>query len=405
MTPKQESEKMTAGPAEGLKVIDIATLFAGPVAATLLGDYGADVLKIEHPRGDNSRTHGAPHKGVSLWWKVIGRNKRAITLYLGSPEGQAVFRKLARTADVIVENFRPGTQEKWGLGYEALAAENPGLILLRVTAFGQHGPYSHRAGFGTIAEAMSGFASITGPADGPPTLPPFGLADGIAGISGALAVMMAVNARHRTGRGQVIDIALIEPIMSILGPQIINYDQTGRIQQRTGNRSDKNAPRNTYRTADDKWVAISTSSTSIATRVMRLVGHPEVVDEPWFSSAAGRKAHEALLDGAVAAWIGERKMVDVVDAFEQAEAAIAPVYDVSDIMADPQYRALETITTVLDPELGPVRMQNVMFRMSQTPGAIRFTGRDLGADNDAVFKGELGMSDEEMARLKAAGVI
>jgi formyl-CoA transferase len=396
---------MSEGPAAGLKVIDIATLFAGPVAATLLGDYGADVLKIEHPRGDNSRTHGAPHKGTSLWWKVIGRNKRAITLYLGAPEGQAVFRKLARTADVIVENFRPGTLEKWGLGYETLVADNPGLILLRVTAFGQHGPYAHRAGFGTIAEAMSGFASITGLADGPPTLPPFGLADGIAGIAAALAVMMAVNARHRTGRGQVIDIALIEPLMSVLGPQIINYDQTGRIQKRTGNRSDKNAPRNTYKTADDKWVAISTSSTSVASRVMRLVGHPQVVGEPWFSSASGRKEHEALLDGAVAAWISQRPMAEVIDAFETAEAALAPVYDVSDIMADPQYQALETITSVLDPELGSVRMQNVIFRMSDTPGAIRFTGRPLGADNDAVFKGELGMSDDEISALKAAEVI
>ena len=393
------------GPAAGLKVIDIATLFAGPVAAMLLGDYGADVLKIEHPRGDNSRTHGAPHKGTSLWWKVIGRNKRAITLYLGSPEGQAVFRKLAKTADVIVENFRPGTLERWGLGYEQLAAENPGLILLRVTAFGQHGPYSHRAGFGTIAEAMSGFASITGQPDGPPTLPPFGLADGIAGISGALAVMMAVNARHRSGKGQVVDLALIEPIMSILGPQIINYDQTGRIQQRTGNRSDKNAPRNTYLTADGKWVAISTSSTSIATRVMHLVGLPEVVDEPWFKSAAGRKDHEELLDGKVAEWIRARPMAAVVKAFDKAEAALAPIYDASDIMEDPQYRALNSIITIADPELGPVRMQNIIFRMSDTPGSVRWTGKALGADNDAVFKGELGMSDAEIARLKEAGAM
>ena len=396
---------MSQGPASGLKVLDIATLFAGPVAAMLLGDYGADVLKIEHPRGDNSRTHGAPHKGVSLWWKVIARNKRAITLYLGTKEGQAVFRRLARDADVIVENFRPGTLERWGLGYEALSADNPGLIMLRVTAFGQHGPYSHRAGFGTIAEAMSGFASITGQPDGPPTLPPFGLADGIAGISGALAVMMAVNARHRSGRGQVVDLALIEPIMSILGPQIINYDQTGRLQGRTGNKSDKNAPRNTYKTADGKWVAISTSSTSIASRVMRLVGEPGVVDEPWFASASGRKEHEAQLDGAVAAWIAQRPLAEVVRAFDEAEAALAPIYDASDIVADPQYQALGSIATVPDPDLGQVRMQNLIFRMSDTPGAIRWTGKALGADNDAVFKGELGMTDAEVAALKAAGAI
>ncbi len=396
---------MAEGPAAGLKVLDVATLFAGPVAAMLLGDYGADVLKIEHPRGDNSRTHGAPHKGVSLWWKVIGRNKRAITLYLGTKEGQAVFRRLASTADVIVENFRPGTLERWGLGYDTLAADNPGLILLRVTAFGQHGPYAQRPGFGTIAEAMSGFASITGLPDGPPTLPPFGLADGIAGISGALAVMMAINARHKTGRGQVVDLALIEPIMSVLGPQIINFDQTGRLQGRTGNRSDKNAPRNTYKTADGKWVAISTSSTSIAARVMRLVGHPEVIDEPWFSSASGRKDHEALLDGAVADWIAQRPTEEVVRAFEAAEAALAPIYDASDILADPQYQALGSIASVPDPDLGTVRMQNVIFRMSDTPGSIRWTGKAKGADNDAVFKGELGMSDAEIEVLRQAGAI
>jgi len=396
---------VSEGPAAGLKVIDVATLFAGPVAAMLLGDYGADVLKIEHPKGDNSRTHGPSRGGSSLWWKVIGRNKRAITLYLGSPEGQQLFRKLAREADVIVENFRPGTLEKWGLGYDELAAENPGLIILRVTAFGQHGPYAHRPGFGTIAEAMSGFASITGQPDGPPTLPPFGLADGIAGIAGALAVMMAVNARQRTGKGQIVDLALIEPIMAVLGAQAITYDQTGLIQKRTGNRSDKNAPRNTYKTADDKWVALSTSSTSIAARTMTLVGWPEVVNEPWFGSASGRRQHVDELDGKVAEWIRARPMKEVVQAFEKAEAALAPIYDVSDIFEDPQYRALDTITTVQDPELGPVRMQNVIFRMSGTPGTIRWTGRPLGADNTQVFTQELGLSEAEMAELKTAGVI
>ncbi|MFB9265098.1 CaiB/BaiF CoA transferase family protein [Bradyrhizobium erythrophlei] len=397
--------RVSEGPAAGLKVIDAATLFAGPMAATLLGDYGANVLKIEHPKGDGSRTHGPSRDGTPLWWKVVGRNKRAITLYLGSPDGQRLFRRLARDADVVIENFRPGTLEKWGLSYEQLAAENPGLILLRVTAFGQRGPYSPRPGFGTIAEAMSGFASITGHPEGPPTLPPFGLADGISGIAGALAVMMAVNARHRTGRGQVIDLALIEPIMAVLGAQAITYDQLGRVQKRTGNRSDKNAPRNTYKTADGKWVAVSTSSTSIAARVMRLVGLPEVVNEPWFQSASGRLQHVESLDSKVAEWIGARPMKEVVLAFEEAEAALAPVYDISDIFEDPQYRALETITTVHDPELGPVRMQNVIFRMSETPGAVRWSGRPLGADNEQVFKEELGLSDAQIAAMKEAGAI
>lgn len=392
-------------PLAGLKVIDISTLFAGPLAAMLLGDYGADVLKIEHPRGDPARTHGPSKNGVPLWWKLIGRNKRAITLYLGSPEGQALFRRLVRDADIVVENFRPGTLERWNLGYESLAAENPGLILVRVTAFGQKGPYSGRPGFGTLAEAMSGFAAITGQPDGPPTLPPFGLADGISGISAAFAAMVALHARNSTGRGQVVDLALIEPLLTVLGNQAIVFDQLGKIPPRTGNRSVKNAPRNTYRTADGRWVAVSTSSASIAERVMKLVGWPEVTREPWFASAAGRVAHVEELDGRVADWIAARPFDEVMRAFEEAEAAIAPIYNIADIFADPQYSALETITTVEDDELGPVRMQNLIFRLSHNPGAIRTTGRRLGADNIAIFRDQLGLADEEIESLATKGVI
>jgi crotonobetainyl-CoA:carnitine CoA-transferase CaiB-like acyl-CoA transferase len=393
------------GPLAGLKVIDASTLFAGPLAAMLLGDFGADVLKIEHPRGDPARTHGMAKDGVPLWWKLIGRNKRAITLYLGSPEGQEIFRRLVRDADVVIENFRPGTLERWNLGYDALAAENPGLVLVRVTAYGQFGPHAKRPGFGTIAEAMSGFASITGQADGPPTLPPFGLADGISGISAALAAMMAIHARKATGRGQVADVALIEPIITVLGAQAVIFDQLGYVQKRTGNRSIKNAPRNTYKSSDGKWIAVSTSSNAIAERVMRIIGWPEAIDQPWFSSARGRFEHVEELDARVAAWIGARTSTEVISAFEAAEAAAAPVYDISDIFEDPQFRALETITSVQDDELGPLRMQNVLFRLSQNKGSIRGTGRALGADNDAVFKAELGMNDAELASLKSRGII
>lgn len=396
---------MSSGALAGLKVIDVSTLFAGPLAAMLLGDFGCDVLKIEHPQGDPARTHGPSKDGVPLWWKMIGRNKRAITLYLGSPEGQDIFRRLVRTADIVIENFRPGTLERWGLGYERLAAENPGLVLVRVTAFGQFGPYSKRPGFGTIAEAMSGFAAITGPPEGPPTLPPFGLADGIAGISAAFAAMTAIHARQSTGRGQIVDLALIEPILTVLGAQAIIFDQLGRVQARTGNRSAKNAPRNTYRTADGKWLAVSTSSHAIAERVMRLVGWPEVTTEPWFRSAAGRAEHVEELDGRVAAWIGQRNSAEVIEAFEQAQAAVAQVYDIRDIFADPQYRALDSVTRVPDPELGTVRMQNVLFRLSEGAGSIRFAGRPLGADNLEVYGGELGLSAADMDMLKSKGVI
>ena len=261
---------------EGIRVLDISTLFAGPLAATFLADFGADVLKIEHPRGDPARSHGHSKDGIGLWWKMLARNKKAITLYLGSPAGQEIFRELVKDADVVIENFRPGTLERWGLGYEQLSAINPRLVLARVTGFGQVGPYARRPGFGTLAEAMSGFAHMTGQPDGPPTLPPFGLADGIAALATAYAVLVALRARDAIGHGQVIDLAIIEPILTVLGAQPTVYDQLGVIQQRTGNRSSNNAPRNTYRTADDKWLAVSTSAQSVAERVLRLVGRPEL---------------------------------------------------------------------------------------------------------------------------------
>ncbi len=393
-------------PLEGIKVLDVATLFAGPFLATVLADFGADVIKIEHPKGDPARGHGQQKDGVPLWWKMLGRNKRAITLYLGDPKGQELFLRLAREADVVIENFRPGTLERWNLGWERLHAENPRLILARVTGFGQFGPYAQRAGFGTIAECMSGFAAITGEPDGPPTLPPFGLADGITALAGASAVALALYHRDAHGAGgQQIDLAIIEPILSILGPQPTVYDQLGVVQQRSGNRSVNNAPRNTYRTRDGRWVAVSTSAQSIAERVLRLVGHPEVIPEPWFQSGKGRAEHVEVLDGWVSAWIGERDLQDVMAAFEAAGAAATPIYDVSDVMADPQYAALGSITTVEDEELGPVRMQNVLFRMTETPGEIRHTGRRLGADNEDVYLGLLGMSREEYDALRERHVI
>jgi crotonobetainyl-CoA:carnitine CoA-transferase CaiB-like acyl-CoA transferase len=396
---------VSARPAlDGVRVIDVATLFAGPLAATILGDFGAEVLKIEHPRGDPARSHGHAKNGVGLWWKMLARNKKAVTLYLGAPAGQDLFRRLVRDADVVVENFRPGTLERWGLGYETLAAINPRLILARVTGFGQFGPYAHRPGFGTLAEAMSGFAHITGQPDGPPTLPPFGLADGIAALATACAILMALRARDSTGRGQVVDLAIIEPILTVLGAQPTVYDQLGIVQQRMGNRSANNAPRNTYRTAEGKWVAVSTSTQPVAERVMRLVGRPDVIAEPWFATGHGRAAHADELDAAVGRWIAERSLDEVVSAFEQAEAAVAPIYDVADVLADPQYQALQSIVTVADPELGPLKMQNVLFRLSDTPGRIRTTGPRLGEHNAEVF-GRLGIDAEGLADLARQGVI
>ncbi len=388
-----------------LKVIDTATLFAGPTAAMMLGDFGADVIKIEHPRrGDPSRGHGAAVNGVGLWWKTLSRNKRTAAVDLSAPEGQRIMRRLVEDADVLVENFRPGTLERWGLAPGELQEINPRLIVARMTGFGQFGPMSAQPGFGTLAEAMSGFAASTGEPDGPPVLPPLALADGIAGLAMSYAIMVALKARESSGRGQVIDMAIIEPILGILGAQMTAYRALGVIPERTGNRSTSNAPRNTYRTRDGRWVAVSTSAQPIAERVLRLVGRPELTREPWFATGHGRVRHVEELDEAVGSWIAERDADEVIAEFARAQAAIAPVYDMSDIADDPQYAALGTFIELPDEELGTVTMQNVMFRLSESPGEIRWPGPPLGRHTDEILA-DLSYGPEEIGMLREQGVI
>jgi crotonobetainyl-CoA:carnitine CoA-transferase CaiB-like acyl-CoA transferase len=399
------AERIQRGSLDGLSVLDLSTIYAGPFTAALLGDFGAEVIKIEHPRGDPLRTHGPQKDGHGLWWKQLSRNKSCATLNLSTSAGQELLLKLVEETDIVIENFRPGVLERWGLGYDRLSAENHRLILLRTTGFGQAGPYAARPGFGTLAESMSGFATMTGLADGPPTLPPFGLADGIAGIAGAFAVMAAVHARDALdGYGQVIDLAIIEPILMVLGAQATAYDALGTIPRRHGNRSTNNAPRNLYKTRDGRWVAVSTSANRIASRLMQLVGHPEVVAEPWFGNPTERASRADLLDDMVGGWIAERDHDVVIKAFEAAGAAVAPVYDISEIVDDPQYRALETFIRLADDDLGSVLMQNVIARMSATPGEVRWAGRRLGQDNEAVY-GRLGYSVEEIEGLRQEGVL
>jgi crotonobetainyl-CoA:carnitine CoA-transferase CaiB-like acyl-CoA transferase len=397
-------------PLTGLKVLDLATLFAGPMIATLMADFGADVIKIEHPRGDAIRSFGWQKNGVSLWWALMSRNKRAITLNLSTARGQALLRELAADADVLIENFRPGTLERWGLGYDVLSAENPRLILVRTTGFGQTGPYRDRPGFGTLAEAMSGFAHMTGQPDGPPTLPPLALADSVCALFGTFATMFALYHRdaHRADRGgpgQVIDLSIYEPFFWILGPQALAYDQLGIVQGRTGNRAPFNAPRNIYQAKDGRWLGLSASAQSIAERVMRLVGRPDLIDQPWFRDHAGRLAHQDELDALIGGWIGERDSAEVVRTFEEFEAAIAPIYSIADIFLDPQYQARETIATVDDPRLGPVRIQNVVPRLTRTPGQLRHLGPDLGAHNREIYQDLLGYPESDLAAWQREGII
>ncbi len=394
-------------PLEGLRVVDSATLFAGPVIASLMGDYGADVVKVEHPAGDGLRTLGWSKDGVSLWWAHVGRNKRCVTLKLSDPRGEELMKELLSNADVYIENFRPGTLERWNLGPEQLHELNPGLVIVRTTGFGQTGPYAKRPGFGTLAESISGFAYINGWPDKPPALPPFALGDGVAALTGTFAIMFALWWREHggNGQGQVIDLSIYEPLFWLLGPQSLLYDQLGIVQERTGNSAPFTAPRNAYQAKDGRWLGLSASAQSIAERVMHIVGRPELVEEPWFSDHTGRVGHADELDEIIQSWVGERTTEEVLDAFAEAEGAIAPVYSIAEIFDDPQYKERETITTVEHPVLGPLKMPNVIPRMGATPGRIKHAGAELGEHNSEIFCGELGVSEEELAELAERGVI
>ncbi len=392
-------------PLSDLRVVDCATLFAGPLISTLMADYGADVIKVEHPRGDAMRSMGWSKDGISLWWAFASRNKRCVTLNLSRPKGQKLLRKLLADADVFIENFRPGTLERWNLAPDDLLEINPRLVIVRTTGFGQTGPYAQRPGFGTLAEAISGFAYINGWPDRPPALPPFALGDGIAALTGTYATMFALWWRERGGRGQVIDLSIYEPLFWLLGPQASIYDQLGVVPKRTGNAAPFAAPRNAYRASDGRWLGLSASTQSIAERVMRIIGRPDLIEQPWFADHTGRLEHTEELDELIQAWIGQRTTDEVLAAFEEHEGAIAPIYSIADIVEDDHFRARETITTVQHPQLGPLQMQNVIPRLTETPGRIDHPGATLGEHNADVLGDELGLSAQELAELVADGVI
>ena len=394
-------------PLAGLKVVDAATLFAGPMIASIMGDFGADVIKVEHPSGDNLRSLGWQKDGVSLWWVVAGRNKRSITLSLSHPEGQELMKRVLADADVFIEGFRPGTLERWNLEPNELHEINPNLVVVRTSGFGQTGPYAQLPGFGTLAESISGYAFINGWPDGPPTLPPFALADGVAALTGTFAVMFALRWRDQTeqGTGQVIDLAIYEPLFSLLGPQATVYDQLGIIQERTGNAAPFSAPRNAYRASDGRWLGLSASAQSIAERVMRIIGREDLIVEPWFADHTGRVEHADELDALIQDWVGRHTTEEVLAAFAEHEAAIAPINSIEDISRDPQFAARETITAVDHPVLGEIKMQNVIPRLSRTPGQIRRPAPEIGEHNREVYVGELGLSEQELAGLAEAGII
>jgi crotonobetainyl-CoA:carnitine CoA-transferase CaiB-like acyl-CoA transferase len=396
------------GPLKGLRVIDAGTMIAGPLAATQLADFGADVIKIEMPRVGDSMRHWAPVKdGQSLWWKVIGRNKRLITLSLSAARGQDIFKRLVRDADIVIENYRPGTFERWGLGYEVLSQINPRLVMVRVSGFGQTGPYAKRGGYGTIAEAFSGIPSFTGFPDRPPTLPGFPMADSVAATFSAMSAMFAIYNRDQggSGRGQVIDVSLYEPLFRLVEAQVIGFDQLGIVKQRQGNRLAEDSPRNTYETRDGRWVGISASSQKTFERLAHAIGMPHLIDDPRYADNVARCDNAGPLDAAIADWFRQRDLADILAIFDKADVVAGPVYDIRDIFVDPHYAARRNVVEVPDDDFGTVRMQNVAPHFLGTPGEVRHSGGRLGADNREIYENELGLTRREIAELEAQGTI
>jgi crotonobetainyl-CoA:carnitine CoA-transferase CaiB-like acyl-CoA transferase len=391
----------------GIRVVDASTLAAGPMVATALGEFGADVIKVEQPgAGDPLRTWGELKDGIGLLWKSMSRNKRCVTLDLRGVPGQELFHRLLAVSDVLVINNRPSALARWGLDYESVHATHPQLVMLHVTGYGRGGTKSDRPGFGTLAEAMSGFAHVTGQPDGPPTLPPFFLADGVAAQSATYAVMMALYHRDvHQGGGQLIDVNLIEPLARLIETSTLAYTQLGTTPGRVGNRLDASAPRNAYRTADDRWVAVSSASPNLVVRVYRAVDRPDLAEDPEYVDPVRRKGHALEIDRAVADWVATRPLDEVMATFEAAEVAAAPIYDAGQLLADEHLAARGSFIQIDDPDFGRATVQGPVAQMSETPGRVEHLGRDLGADNDAIYGGLLGIDPERLATLRAAGTI
>jgi len=390
------------GPLSGVRVVDLSRLMAGNMLSVQLADFGADVVKVESERGDTLRAVGAG--GISTNWKVYGRNKRSVCVDLRTPEGVDIVRRLVRDADVFVESFKPGVAERMGLGPDDLLAIRPELVIARISGWGQTGPYRHKPGFGTLAEGYAGFAAINGFADREPVLPPMFLADMTAGMSGALAVLVALHARGtQRAAGQVIDVSLFEPLLSILGPAAANYVMTGEIKPRTGSRSTNTAPRNAYRTRDGKWLCLSSSTQAMAERLFRAIGRADLVDDPRYATNVLRVRHAEALDAIVGEFIAARDLDANLAFFEEAGVTVGPIQDIAQIVADRYVIEREALVELPDDDVGSLPMHNVTPRLSGTPGAFRRPAPALGEHNREILEPLLG--EHEYARLAALGVI
>jgi crotonobetainyl-CoA:carnitine CoA-transferase CaiB-like acyl-CoA transferase len=399
----RDYEPNSRGTLDGVRVLDMSRLFAGNVLTQILGDFGAEVIKIEPPEGDTLRAWKT--EGIETHWKIYARNKKSLCLSLRDPRAIELLRKLLPSANIFIESFRPGVLEKIGLSPEALLAINPSLVIVRISGWGQDGPYAQRPGFGTIIEGISGFAAINGFPDREPVLPPMHLADGIAGIYGASAAMIALReVEMKRGRGQVIDLPLLDPLFAILSPHAANYRLTGKVRPRTGSRSTNTAPRNVYRCRDGHYVSLSGSIQKMAERLFRAIGRRELIDDARFRTNAGRLRHADELDAIIGEFIGARTQADNVAFFEKAEVTIGPIYDTRQIMADPHVIAREVIADYPDAEMGQIPMHHVVPRLDQTPGSIRTAAPTLGQHNRELLK-EIGIDNDTYNSLVEAKVI
>lgn len=401
--PRADYDPAARGTLTGVRVLDLSRLVAGNTLTQFLADFGAEVIKVEPPAGDTLRAWKT--KGVQTNWKLYARNKKSLGLELRKPEARELLKKLLPGAQLFVESFRPGTLERMGLGPEVLLALNPKLVIVRVSGWGQDGPYSKRPGFGTLVEGMSGFASFNGFADREPVLPPMYLADTVAGLYGAAAAMTALReVEINGGKGQVIDLPLLDPLFAVLGPQAANYRLTGKVKPRTGSRSTNAGPRNAYRCKDGLYVCLSSSTQKMAERLFRSIGHPEFITDPRYATNEERVKHAEELDAVIGAFVAQRTQAANVAFFEEAEVTIGPIYDIRQIVEDPHFNARAILADYPDADMGSFPMHHVVPRLSGTPASIRTPAPQLGEHNRELLR-EAGVDDEAYRALLAAGAV